>query len=115
MRLIDEQYMETSFYGSRRIATHLKHLGYRVNRKRLSRRMCLMGTKAINTEPKTTTINKDHKIYPYLLRDYEVAVSNEVRSADITYIPMEKRFMCLVAILDWYSGYVIALGTPQCA
>lgn len=108
MRQIDEQYMETPFYGSRRMAEHLKRLGYRVNRKRVRRLMGLMGIEAIYPKPKTTTINKDHKIYPYLLRDYEITTPNQVWSADITYIPMDKGFMYLVAILDWYSRYVIA-------
>ena len=116
MRQIDEQYMETPFYGSRRMAEHLKRLGYRVNRKRVRRLMGLMGIEAIYPKPKTTTINKDHKIYPYLLRDYEITTPNQVWSADIPYIPMDKGFMCLVAILDWF-GLVFSLchrlGTLQ--
>ena len=101
MRQIDEQYMETPFYGSRRMTEHLKRLDYRVNRKRIQRLMRLMGIEAIY--PKA--INS-HRIYPYLLRDYQVTASNEVWSADITYIPMNKGFMYLMAILDWYSRYV---------
>ncbi len=84
---------------------HLKRLGYRVNRKRIQRLMRLMGIEAIY--PKPSAINSEHRIYPYLLRDYEVTAANEVWSADITYIPMDKGFMYLVAILDWYSRYVI--------
>ena len=90
------------------MAEHLKRMGYRVNRKRVRRLMCLMGIEAIYPKPKTTSINKDHKIYPYLLRNYEVTASNQVWSADINYIPMNRGFMYLVAILDWYSRYVIA-------
>ena len=86
---------------------HLKHLGYRVNRKRIQRLMRLMGIEAIYPKPKRSAINSEHRIYPYLLRDYEVTAANEVWSADITYIPMDKGFMYLVAILDWYSRYVI--------
>ncbi len=107
MRQIDEQYMETPFYGSRRMTEHLKRLGYRVNRKRIRRLMRLMGIEAIYPKPKLSPINSEHRIYPYLLRDYEVTASNQVWSADITYIPMNKGFMYWVAILDWYSRYVI--------
>ena len=82
---------------------HLKRLGYRVNRKRIQRLMRLMGIEAIYPKPKLSATNNEHRIYPYLLRDYQVTASNQVWSADITYIP----FMYLVAILDWYSRYVI--------
>ena len=107
MRQIDEQYIETPFYGSRRMTHHLKRLGYRVNRKRIQRLMRLMGIEAIYPKPKLSAISSEHRIYPYLLRDYKVTASNQVWSADITYIPMNKGFMYLVAILDWYSRYVI--------
>ena len=86
---------------------HLKRLGYHVNRKRIQRLMRLMGIEAIYPKPKASASNSEHRIYPYLLRDYKVTASNEVWSADITYIPMNKGFMYLVAILDWYSRYVI--------
>ena len=86
---------------------HLNHRGYHVNRKRIQRLMRLMGIEAIYPKPKRSTINSEHRIYPYLLRDYEVTAANEVWSADITYIPMDKGFMYLVAILDGYSRYVI--------
>ena len=86
---------------------HLKQLGYRVNRKRIQRLMRLMGIEAIYPKPKRSAINSEHRIYPYLLRDYEVTAANEVWSTDITYIPMDKGFMYLVAIRDWYSRYVI--------
>ena len=69
--------------------------------------MRLMGIEAIYPKPKVSASNSEHRIYPYLLRDYKVTASNEVWSADITYIPMNKGFMYLVAILDWYSRYVI--------
>ena len=86
---------------------HLKQRGYRVNRKRVQRLMRLMGIEAIYPKPKRSATHSEHRIYPYLLRDYEVTAANEVWSADITYIPMDKGFMYLVAILDWYSRYVI--------
>jgi len=79
---------------------HLKHRGYRVNRKRIQRLMRLMGIEAIYPKPKRSAINSEHRIYPYLLRDYQVTAANEVWSADITYIPVDKGFMYLVAILD---------------
>ena len=107
MRQIDQQYMQTPFYGSRRMTEHLKRLGYRVNRKRIQRLMRLMGIEAIYPKPKASTRNSEHQIYPYLLRDYQVTAANQVWSADITYIPMDKGFMYLVAILDWYSRYII--------
>ena len=68
---------------------HLKHRGYRVNRKRIQRLMRLMGIEAIYPKPKRSAINSEHRIYPYLLRDYQVTAANEVWSADITYIPVE--------------------------
>ena len=89
------------------MTAYLKRLGYRVNRKRISRLMRLMGIEAIYPKPKLSAINGEHRVYPYLLRDYEVTASNQVWSADITYIPMNKGFMYLVVILDWYSRYVI--------
>ena len=72
---------------------HLKHRGYRVNRKRTQRLMRLMGIEAIYPKPKHSAINSEHRVYPYLLRDYQVTAANEVWSADITYIPMDKGFM----------------------
>ena len=89
------------------MTAHLKCRGYHVNRKRIQRLMRLMGIEAIYPKSKRSTINSEHRIYPYLLRDYQVTAANEVWAADITYIPMDKGFMYLVAILDWYSRYVI--------
>ena len=86
---------------------HLKQRGYLVNRKRVQQLMRLMGIAAIYPKPKRSATPSEHRIYPYLLRDYEVTAANEVWSADITYIPMDKGFMYLVVILDWYSRYVI--------
>ena len=86
---------------------HFKQPGYRVNRKRIQRLMRLMGIEAIYPKPKRSAINSEHRVYPCLLRDYEVTAANEVWAADITYIPMSNGFMYLVAILDGYSRYVI--------
>lgn len=108
MRLIDEQYLRTPFYGWPRMTAHLRRQGYEVNHKRVQRLMRLMGLQAIYAKPKTTVSGQDHKVYPYLLRDLEVIRPNQVWSADITYVPMQRGFMYLVAILDWFSRYVLA-------
>jgi len=108
MRLIDEQYLRTPFYGSRRMTVYLNDLDYGVNRKRIQRLMRTMGLEGLAPGPNTSRKHPRHKIYPYLLRNLEVAYPNHVWSVDITYIPMRVGFMYLVAILDWYSRYVVA-------
>jgi putative transposase len=108
MRLIDEQYLKTPFYGSRSMTKHLRRLGYKVNRKRIQRLMRMMGLEAIYPKPKTSRPHPDHKIYPYLLRDLVIDHPNQVWAADITYIPMARGFMFLVAVMDWYSRKVLS-------
>jgi putative transposase len=108
MRLLDEQYMQTPFYGSRRMAWWLQEQGYEVNRKRIQRLLRLMGLEAVYPRPRTSDPNLEHRIYPYLLRNVAISQVNQVWSADITYIPMSRGFMYLVAILDWHSRYVVA-------
>ena len=108
MRLIDEQYLKTPFYGSRSMTLHLQRLGYRVNRKRIQRLMRLMGLEAIYPKPKTSRPHPEHKIYPYLLRDLNINRPNQVWAADITFIPMARGFMFLVAVMDWYSRKVLS-------
>jgi putative transposase len=108
MRLMDEQYMKTPFYGRRRMSAHLVRLGYRVNPKRVGRLMQKIGLLAIYPKQKTSVTSPWHKVYPYLLRDVEIIAPNQVWSADISYIPMRAGFMYLVAIIDWYSRYVLA-------
>ena len=108
MRLIDEQYLKTPFYGSRSMTRHLRRLGYRVNRKHIQRLMRLMGLEAIYPKPKTSQPHPEHKIYPYLLRDLVIDHPNQVWAADITYIPMARGFMFLVAVMDWYSRKVLS-------
>ncbi len=108
MRLIDEQYLRTPFYGSRRMTVYLNDLDYGVNRKRIQRLMRKMGLEGLAPGPNTSRKHPRHKIYPYLLNNLEVAYPNHVWSVDITYIPMRLGFMYLVAILDWYSRYVVA-------
>jgi putative transposase len=108
MRLIDEQYLQTPFYGWPRMTAHLRRQGYQVNGKRIRRLMQLMNLQAIYPKPKTTIAAKDHQVYPYLLGDLEITHPNQVWSADITYVPMQRGFMYLVAVLDWFSRYVLA-------
>ena len=108
MRRIDEQYLKTPFYGSRRMADCLSRCGPPVNRKRVQRLMRLMGIEAVYPRKKTSIPGVGHKVYPYLLRDVEVVRANQVWCTDITYLPMWRGFMYLVAIMDWYSRYVLS-------
>jgi putative transposase len=108
MKLIDRQYLSTPFYGARKIAAYLKSQGCLVNRKRVRRLMCLMGLKAIYRHPRTSQPAPGHKIYPYLLGGMKITRPNQVWAADITYIPMARGFLYLVAIIDWYSRYVLS-------
>lgn len=108
MRLIDEQYLRTPFYGSRRMTAYLNDLGQEINRKRIQRLMRKMRLEGLAPGPNTSRKHPEHQVYPYLLRDLKVTYPNHVWSVDITYIPMQLGFMYLVAILDWYSRYVVA-------
>jgi putative transposase len=108
MRLIDEQYLKTPFYGWPRMSVFLRQRGYPVNGKRVRRLMRVMDLQAIYPKQRTTIRSAEHIVYPYLLRNVVVARPNHVWSADITYIPMLHGFMYLVAIIDWYSRYVVA-------
>ena len=108
MKLIDRQYLATPFYGARKIAACLKSQGHLVNRKRVRRLMRLMGLKAIYRRPRTSKPVPGHKIYPYLLGGLKITRPNQVWAADITYIPMARGFLYLVAIIDWYSRYVLS-------
>jgi putative transposase len=108
MKLIDRQYLATPFYGARKIAVWLKSQGQAVNRKRVRRLMGIMGLKAIYRRPKTSVPAPGHKTYPYLLKGMKITRPNQVWAADITYIPMARGFLYLVAIIDWYSRYVLS-------
>lgn len=108
MRLMDEQYLKTPTYGSRSMVTFLKKLGYDKNRKRIQRLMRLMGLVAIYPKKKTSKPNPAHKTYPYLLRKLCIDHPNQVWAADISYLPMAKGFMYLVAIMDWHSRKVLS-------
>src|SRR5690349_24868125 len=108
MRLIDRQFLETPWYGSRQMARHLRREGYTVGRKRVRRLMAKMGLEPIYQRPRTTVPHPEHQIYPYLLREMVIDRPNQVWCADITYIPMAKGFVYLVAVMDWFSRRVLA-------
>jgi len=108
MRLLDEQYTRTPFYGSRKMTEWLRTKGFEVNRKRVSRLMELMGVKAVYPKPKLSRPGEGHRIYPYLLGGVEVSRINQVWSTDITYIRMAQGFVYLVAVMDWFSRYVLS-------
>jgi putative transposase len=107
MKLIDRMYLTAPFYGARRMAVWLKSQGQRVNRKHVKRLMQVMGLKAIYRPPRTSIPAVENRVYPYLLKDMAVTRPDQVWSADITYIPMAKGFMYLIAIIDWYSRCVL--------
>jgi putative transposase len=113
MRLIDEQYLETPFYGYPRMTAHLRRAGFAVNPKRVARLMQKMGLQGLFPRRKTTVPAPGHTIYPYLLRGLAITHPDQVWSTDITYVPMTTGFMYLVAIMDWYSRYVLAWGVSN--
>lgn len=108
MRRIDEQYLQTPFFGSRQMTNWLRREGYRVNRKRIQRLMALMGLQATVPGPHTSRPQPENPIYPYLLRRLSLTHSHLVWCADITYIPMPRGFMYLMAVMDWFSRYVVS-------
>lgn len=108
MRLLDQQYTQTPFYGWPRMTAHLRRLGYKVNSKRVRRLLRKMGLQAVYPKPRLSQACPGHKIYPYLLRGLEITRPNQVWSSDITYVPMKQGFMYLVAIIDWFSRFVLS-------
>jgi putative transposase len=108
MRRMDELYLASPFYGSRRMVAVLRRDGWTVNRKRVRRLMRVMGLEAIYQKPNTSKGHPAHKVYPYLLRDLVIERPNQVWCADITYIPMARGFVYLVAVMDWFSRRVLA-------
>jgi len=108
MRLIDEQFLKTPSYGSRQMARWLRRQRYCVGRKRVRRLMRLMGLVAVYPKPRTSIPDKAHRIYPYLLKDLMIDRPNQVWCADITYIPMRRGFLYLVAVMDWFSRRVLS-------
>ena len=108
MRQIDEQFLETPFFGVRQMTWHLRNEGHLVNEKRIRRLMRLMGLMPIYRKPNTSKAAKGHKTYPYLLKGLRVTRPNQVWAADITYLPMRRGFLYLVAIMDWHTRKVLA-------
>jgi putative transposase len=108
MRLIDEQFLETPFYGARQMMRHLRRRGHRVGRHRVRRLMRLMGLAAVYQKPRTSVPHPEHVVYPYLLRDLTIDRPNQVWCADITYIPMRRGFLYLVAVMDWATRKVLS-------
>jgi putative transposase len=110
MRLFDEQYLKTPFYGIRRMTRWLNKKGFKVNRKRVIRLMNKMGWQTLYRKPNTSWKNKENKIYPYLLKDIKIDHRNQVWGIDITYVPMRRGFMYLCAIIDLHTRYVVNWG-----
>ena len=110
MRRIDEQFLETPFYGSRQMQRHLNNQGIAVGRARVRRLMRKMGLMAIYQKPRTSVPHPEHKVYPYLLRGLQIDRPDHVWCADITYVPMNRGFLYLVAIMDWHSRAVLSWG-----
>ncbi len=108
MRRLDELFLKYPFYGSRQMARHLRREGVGVGRHRVRRLMRLMGLQAIYQAPRTSTPNPGHRVYPYLLKGTAIARPNQVWCADITYIPVQRGFLYLVAIMDWATRHVLA-------
>lgn len=108
MRRIDQQYLKTPFYGSPKMTAWLRREGFQVNHKRIERLMRVMGLEAITPGPKTSRRHPAHPIYPYLLAGLEITKPNQVWSTDITYIPMLRGFLYLVAVMDWFSRFVLS-------
>lgn len=108
MRRIDELHLKYPFMGSRQMRDMLRGEGFAVNRKRVQRLMRTMGLVALYPRRRTSIPNKDHEIYPYLLRGLEITRARQVYAADITYIPMAKGFLYLVAVIDWHSRMVLS-------
>lgn len=108
MNLIDEQFTRTPFYGVPRMTAWLRRQGYQVNPKRIRRLLRFMGLEAIHPKRNLSKPSKEHKIYPYLLKGVSIEKPNQVWGADITYIRLADGFIYLVAIMDWFSRYVLA-------
>lgn len=108
MAIIDEEYTAHPFYGSRQMRAVLRRMGCKVNRKRIQRLMRLMGIQSIAPKPNTSKAHPGHKVYPYLLRNMDIICVDQAWSTDITYIPFSGGFVYLVAVIDWFSRYVLS-------
>lgn len=107
MSLLDRQYTRTPCYGVLKMTVYLRNLGYQVNAKRVRRLLRIMGLEAVYQKPNTSQPNPEHKVYPYLLRGMVIERCDQVWSTDITYIRLKSGFVYLVAVIDWYSRYVL--------
>jgi putative transposase len=108
MRLLDKQYTDTPYYGIRRMTAWLRSQGYAVNHKRVARLLRTMGLETIYPKPRLSQAHPDHRVYPYLLRGVPITRVNQVWSTDITYIRLHAGFLYLVAVMDWFSRYVLS-------
>jgi len=108
MRRIDRQFLETPWYGSRQMTRQLRRGGYAVGRTRVRRLMRLLGLQAVYQKPRTSVPNTQHRVYPYLLGGLSIERPNQVWCADITYIPMRRGFLYLVAVMDWHTRAVLS-------
>jgi putative transposase len=108
MRLVDAQFLETPWYGARQMVRHLRREGYGVGRKRIRRLMAKMGLAPIYQRPRTSTPHPEHQVFPYLLRELVIDRPNQVWCADITYLPMRRGFLYLVAVMDWATRKVLS-------
>jgi putative transposase len=108
MRLLDEQYTRTPYYGGRRMTAWLRSQGYPVNHKRIARLLRTMGLETIYPKPCTSQTHPMHRIYPYVLRGVPITRVNQVWSTDITYIRLHSGFIYLTAVMDWFSRYVLS-------
>lgn len=108
LRLLDEQYLKTPFYGSRKMTAYLRKKGYCINRKRVIKLMHELGLQTIYQKKRTSVSNPEHRVYPYLIRDLEINRANQVWCTDITYLPIGKGYYYLVAIMDWYSRQILS-------
>jgi len=107
LRMMDEQYFKTPFYGKPKLTHWLRAKGYTINPKRVGRLMKLVDWQTLYRKPKTSWKNHEHKIYPYLLKDLTITHSNQVWAIDITYVPMKKGFLYLCAIIDLHTRYIL--------
>ena len=108
MRRIDALFLKYPFYGARQMVRHLRREGVRIGRRRASRLLRLMGLQAVYRGPRTSAPHPEHRLYPYLLKALAIERANHVWCADITYIPVRRGFLYLVAAMDWASRYVLA-------
>jgi putative transposase len=108
MRRLDEQYTQTPYYGTRRMTAWLRSQGSAVNRKRVTRLLRTMGLETMYPKPHTSQAHPTHRVYPYLLRGVPITRVNQVWSTDITYIRLHGGFVYLVAVMDWFSRYVLS-------